>query len=84
MQVWSLVPEDPLEEKMATYSNILAWEIQWTEGAEEGYSPWGGKELDITEQLNNKKNLFSRFLSLKWNLQLFNPFSIPPIYLKNL
>ena len=60
-----MVPEDPLEEKMATYYNILAWEIQWTEGAEEGYSPWGGKELDITEQLNNKKNLFSRFLSLK-------------------
>ena len=28
-----LVPawEDPLEEEMATHSNILAWEIQWTE-----------------------------------------------------
>ena len=23
--------EDPLEECMATYSNILAWEIPWTE-----------------------------------------------------
>ena len=23
--------EDPLEEDMATYSNILAWEIPWTE-----------------------------------------------------
>ena len=28
-----LVPglEDPLEEKMATHSSILAWEILWTE-----------------------------------------------------
>ena len=23
--------EDPLEKGMATYSNILAWEIPWTE-----------------------------------------------------
>ena len=23
--------EDPLEKKMATHSNILAWEIPWTE-----------------------------------------------------
>ena len=29
----SLIPgwEDPLEEEMATHSNILAWEIPWTE-----------------------------------------------------
>ena len=30
-QVQSLGWEDPLEEGMATYSNILAWEIPWTE-----------------------------------------------------
>ena len=30
MQVWSLVWEDPLENKMATHSSILAWEIPWT------------------------------------------------------
>ena len=29
--VWSLGLEDPLEEKMATHSSILAWEIPWTE-----------------------------------------------------
>ena len=33
MQVGSLGPEDPLEEKMATYSSILAWRIPWTEEA---------------------------------------------------
>ena len=31
MQVWSLGREDPLEEKMATHSSILAWKIPWTE-----------------------------------------------------
>ena len=29
--VRSLSQEDPLEEEMATYSNVLAWEIPWTE-----------------------------------------------------
>ena len=29
--VRSLGREDPLEEEMTTYSNILAWEIPWTE-----------------------------------------------------
>ena len=27
----SLGGEDPLEEGMATHSNIIAWEIPWTE-----------------------------------------------------
>ena len=26
--------EDPLEEEMATHSNILAWKIPWTEEAD--------------------------------------------------
>ena len=29
--VWSLGREDPLEEKMATRSSILAWNMPWTE-----------------------------------------------------
>ena len=29
--VRSLGQEDPLEKEMATYSNVLAWEIPWTE-----------------------------------------------------
>ena len=29
--VQSLGQEDPLEKEMATHSNILAWEILWTE-----------------------------------------------------
>ena len=39
MKILSLGQEDPLEKEMATDSNILAWEIPWTE--EPGsYSPW--------------------------------------------
>ena len=30
-QVQSLGWDDPLEEEMATHSNILAWRIPWTE-----------------------------------------------------
>ena len=32
-ETWRPLPgqEDPLEEEMATYSSILAWEIPWTE-----------------------------------------------------
>ena len=31
MWVWSLGGEDPLEERMATHSSILAWRMPWTE-----------------------------------------------------
>ena len=31
MWVQSLSWEDPLEEEMATYSSVLAWEVPWTE-----------------------------------------------------
>ena len=46
-QVRSLSWEDPLEEGMATYSNILAWRISWTEEPG-GLRPWGHKESDKT------------------------------------
>ena len=51
-EIWvrSLGWEDPLEEGMATHSNILAWRIPWIENLE-GYSSWGQKELDKTERL---------------------------------
>ena len=49
-QVQSLGWEDPLEKEMATHSSILAWRIPQMEEPG-GYSPWGRKELDTTEQL---------------------------------
>ena len=58
MWVRFLGQEDPLEKEMATHSNILAWEIPWTEkpGGLAKPCPWGCKESDRTEQLNN--NIF--------------------------
>ena len=53
IQVQSLGQEDPLGKEMATHSSILAWEIPWTE---EPGNPWGRKESDMTEQLNNSNN----------------------------
>ena len=52
MQVRSLGQEDPLEEEMATHSSVLAWEIPRT-----GYSPWGHKESDTTEQLSTSRKI---------------------------
>ena len=48
--VQSLGWEDLLEKEMATQSSILAWKIPWMEEPV-GYSSWGRKELDMTEQL---------------------------------
>ena len=45
--VQSLGQEDPLEEEMATHSNILAWRIPWTEEPG-GLQSMGHKELDMT------------------------------------
>ena len=47
-QVQSLDQKDPLEKGMATHTRTLAWRIPWTEEPC-GYSPWGHKELDMTE-----------------------------------
>ena len=46
--VRSLGQKEPLEKGMATHSNILSWRIPWTEETG-GYSPWGCKELEMTE-----------------------------------
>ena len=59
MRVQSLGQEDPSEEKMATYSSILAWEIPRTE------EPGGlqfkrSKELDTTEHTCTHASDFSK------------------------
>ena len=47
--VGSLGWENLLEKDMATHSSILAWKSHgWRNLV--GYSPWGRKELDTTEQ----------------------------------
>ena len=51
-RVPSLGWEDPLEKGKATHANIFAWRIPWRERSLAGYSPWGPKESDRTEQLS--------------------------------
>ena len=48
--VWSPGQEGPVEKGVATHSSVLAWELHGQRSLE-GYSPWGGKELDMTEQI---------------------------------
>ena len=44
-EIWvrSLGWEDPLEKEMATHSNILVWEIPWTE------EPGGLQSMELGE-----------------------------------
>ena len=43
--------EDPLGEGMATHASILAWKVHGQRRLA-GHSPWGHKELDMTERLS--------------------------------
>ena len=49
---------------MATHSSTLAWKIPWMWELV-GYSPWGCKELDTTEQLHFL-SFYSSFWRRKW------------------
>ena len=48
--------KDPLEKRTATHFSILAWRIPWTHFSILAWripgSPWGHKELDMTERLS--------------------------------
>ena len=50
--VWFLEKEDPLEKETATHSNILTWEIPWTEEPD-GLQAMQLQELDKTSLLNH-------------------------------
>ena len=50
--VRSLGWKDPLEKGLATDSSILAWKTHGQRSLG-GYSPWGRKESDMTEQLTH-------------------------------
>ena len=55
--------EDPLEEEMATHSNILPWKIPWTEEPG-GYSSWGGRRVGYDLMINNSENNPSSYTTL--------------------
>ena len=63
-RVQSLGQEEPLEKGMATHSSVLAWRIPGTEEPRgllwtAHCSPWGRKELGMTEwlTLNQSKHI---------------------------
>ena len=58
--VQSLGWEDPLKERMATHSSILAWKIPWTESLV-GSGPKGHKELDTTQLLSTKTHIHEMY-----------------------
>ena len=62
--VRSLGLEDPLEKEMATYSSVLAWKVPGTEEPSGLHSPWGHKELDITEHTHEPFILFWSLVKL--------------------
>ena len=68
--ILSLGQEDSLEKEMATHSSILAWRISRT-GSLAGYSPWGHKELDMTDQLTHEVKNY--FLARTYHQKLFFP-----------
>jgi len=51
-KVQSLGWEDPLEKEMATHSSTLPGKSHGCRSMV-GYSPWGRKESDMTEQLHS-------------------------------
>ena len=68
-QVRSLGFEDPLEEKVATHSSILAWEIPWIESA--GIQPMGSQRVrhDLVTKPHNRLSLSCRlFWRAKCNI----------------
>ena len=62
MWVQSLVWEDPLQKEMATHSNILAWEISWTQEPGGLYS-MRSQRVSHDEGLNNKFKMANKSTS---------------------
>ena len=54
-RVWSLGQENPLEKEMAPRYTEACWALSREVHGQKslvGYSPWGRKESDMTEQLH--------------------------------
>ena len=74
--VQSLGQEDPLEKEMATIPVFWPGKSHGQRSLL-GYSPWGRKELDMSEQLNNSKILMKLIFNLliKYNQHYWNYFA---------
>ena len=82
-KVQSLGWEDPLEEGMATHSNILAWRIHGQRSLL-GYSTWGHKELDMTEWLSTAQHIKSVKVYTEKNIKQYKSSKCSFRYFTNL
>ena len=64
--VQSLGQEDSLEKEMATHSSILPGRSHGRKSLG-GYSPWGRKELDMTERLHFDRKQQNSVKQLSFN-----------------
>ena len=56
---------------MAIHSRTIAWKIPWTEEPV-GYSPWGSKESDTTEQLHFRFNhIYKERLKIRFKVRKY-------------
>ena len=77
------VGKDPLEEEVATHSSILAWRIPRQKSLV-GYSAWGPKESDTTEQLRVHACIVRRpaLVAVRWQgTRLLWPSTCPCFWL---
>ena len=64
-QVLYLGCEDPLENGIETHSSILDWKT--SQRSLEFYSPWGGKDSDMTELVHSQLLIGCKCKTLPWN-----------------
>ena len=81
MQFWSLGWEDPLERRMATHSNILAWRVPMHRGA------WwatvhGVSQSDMTQWLNHHHQWKAFVFHSSFCFHLFVDQSASKLFLK--
>ena len=62
-EIWASIVRK-LEKEMATHSSTLTWKSQGRRRLV-GYSPWGRKESDMTEQLHFHFHFMRKYINLK-------------------
>ena len=68
---------------METCSSILVWKIPWTEEPSRLYSPWGCRQLDVTEHTHTHQSTFHYIRHMIFDLLRHSSFflgrSCPPL-----
>ena len=76
-RIQSLPQKDSLGKEMATHSNILAWEIPWTEQRSlAGYSPWGSKVRHDLATEQKQENGIAQLMLMQANLSVLGTFKV--------